>query len=64
MAHSRRAFIAASSVAAVAALGATKPTAAAGPAGLRLPDMPLHDPFMLADRTTRTYYLYTRMSRR
>lgn len=26
---------------------------------LRLPDMPLHDPFILAHRPTRTYYLYT-----
>lgn len=26
---------------------------------LRLPNMPLHDPFILAHRPTRTYYLYT-----
>ncbi len=26
---------------------------------LRLPDMPLHDPFIVADAKTRTYYLYT-----
>lgn len=26
---------------------------------LRLPDMPLHDPFILAHAETRTYYLYT-----
>ena len=26
---------------------------------LRLPDMPLHDPWMLAHRPSRTYYLYT-----
>ncbi|SCE25700.1 Glycosyl hydrolases family 43 [Streptomyces sp. SolWspMP-5a-2] len=26
---------------------------------LRLPDMPLHDPFVVADEETRTYYLYT-----
>ncbi|WP_030037536.1 glycoside hydrolase family 43 protein [Streptomyces resistomycificus] len=26
---------------------------------MRLPDMPLHDPFIVADDPTRTYYLYT-----
>ena len=26
---------------------------------LRLPNMPLHDPFILADKQTQTYYLYT-----
>lgn len=26
---------------------------------MRLPDMPLHDPFIVADKETRTYYLYT-----
>lgn len=26
---------------------------------MRLPDMPLHDPFVVADEETRTYYLYT-----
>jgi hypothetical protein len=26
---------------------------------LRLPDMPLHDPYIVADRASRTYYLYT-----
>jgi hypothetical protein len=26
---------------------------------MRLPDMPLHDPFIVADKKTRTYYLYT-----
>ncbi len=26
---------------------------------MRLPDMPLHDPFVVADDRTRTYYLYT-----
>jgi len=26
---------------------------------MRLPDMPLHDPYIVADRATRTYYLYT-----
>ncbi|WP_328753476.1 glycoside hydrolase family 43 protein [Streptomyces sp. NBC_00285] len=26
---------------------------------MRLPDMPLHDPFVVADEQTRTYYLYT-----
>lgn len=28
-------------------------------APLRMPDMPLHDPWIVADRTTRTYWLYT-----
>jgi beta-xylosidase len=28
-------------------------------ANLRLPDMPLHDPFIVAHEPTRTYYLYT-----
>ncbi|WP_405624332.1 glycoside hydrolase family 43 protein [Streptomyces sp. NBC_00076] len=26
---------------------------------MRLPEMPLHDPFIVADKKTRTYYLYT-----
>jgi hypothetical protein len=26
---------------------------------MRLPEMPLHDPFVVADDKTRTYYLYT-----
>lgn len=26
---------------------------------LRLPDMPLHDPYILAHAESRTYYLYT-----
>ena len=26
---------------------------------MRLPDMPLHDPFVVTDEVTRTYYLYT-----
>jgi beta-xylosidase len=37
-------------------------TAAAPPAvrtGLRLPDIQLHDPWILAEKSTRTYYLYT-----
>jgi beta-xylosidase len=28
-------------------------------AGLRLPELPIHDPFILAESSTRTYYLYT-----
>ncbi len=66
MTHSRRHFIAVSSVAAAAAIGGTQAISgttanAATPdaATLRLPDMPLHDPFIVADRTTQTYYLYT-----
>ncbi|SFM51522.1 Glycosyl hydrolases family 43 [Streptomyces sp. cf124] len=34
----------------------TEPT---GRPELRLPDMPLHDPFVVADEGTRTYHLYT-----
>ncbi len=29
------------------------------PATLHMPDMPLHDPFIVADRKTRTYHLFT-----
>ncbi|MBV9879025.1 MAG: family 43 glycosylhydrolase [Gemmatirosa sp.] len=46
---------------------ASAPVAAAPPApkpGLRLPDIPLHDPWMVADRKTRTYYLYSAASPR
>jgi beta-xylosidase len=34
-------------------------SSAAEGATLRLPDMPLHDPFIVAHEPTRTYYLYT-----
>ncbi|GAA4988209.1 glycoside hydrolase family 43 protein [Actinopolymorpha pittospori] len=61
--YSRRTFVKATgSVAAATALGAG---AAAAPARaeaaelMRLPDMPLHDPYIVADKQTRTYYLYT-----
>ena len=37
---------------------ATMP-AASQPATLRLPNMPLHDPFILAHAPSKTYYLYT-----
>jgi len=30
--------------------------------GLRLPEIQLHDPWILADRSTRTYYLYSSAS--
>jgi beta-xylosidase len=33
--------------------------AESGKAGLRLPDMPLHDPWIVAHQPSRTYYLYT-----
>lgn len=36
---------------------ATQPTTA--PAVMRLPDMPLHDPWIVADAATKTYLLYT-----
>jgi beta-xylosidase len=32
--------------------------------GLRLPDIQLHDPWIVADQSTRTYYLYSAASRR
>lgn len=32
--------------------------------GLRLPEIPLHDPWILADQATRTYYLYSAASAR
>jgi beta-xylosidase len=32
--------------------------------GLRLPEIQLHDPWIIADRTSRTYYLYSSASRR
>lgn len=35
------------------------PASGAGEGSLRLPDMPLHDPYILAHKETRTYYLYT-----
>ncbi|HKH92836.1 MAG TPA: family 43 glycosylhydrolase, partial [Gemmatimonadaceae bacterium] len=47
--------------------GGNAPAAATPPvakSGLRLPDIPLHDPWMLADRSTRTYYLYSSASPR
>jgi beta-xylosidase len=33
--------------------------AAAATASLRMPDMPLHDPFIVADKASGTYFLYT-----
>ena len=36
---------------------ATQPTTA--PATMQLPQMPLHDPWIVADASTKTYYLYT-----
>jgi beta-xylosidase len=35
------------------------PAPAQAEAALRLPDMPLHDPFIVADPSTRTYHLFT-----
>lgn len=58
--HSRRSFLAASGAAtATAGLGAAAPSPAQASETLRLPDMPLHDPFIVPDPATRTYYLYT-----
>lgn len=62
MPYSRRRFIAASgTAAAAAAVGSVFPGEQAHAASdlLRLPDMPLHDPFIYADDRTSTYYLYT-----
>ncbi|MDQ2664803.1 MAG: glycoside hydrolase family 43 protein [Gemmatimonadota bacterium] len=49
------------------AQNAPPPDATAPPVvrtGLRLPDIQLHDPWIVADQSTRTYYLYTAASRR
>lgn len=65
MPHSRRRFIAGTgSAAAATALGRTAASAESAErpdsdAVLQLPDMPLHDPFIVADHQSRTYYLYT-----
>ncbi|KQS51875.1 MULTISPECIES: glycoside hydrolase family 43 protein [unclassified Sphingomonas] len=45
---------------ALPALASSAPLARPQPATLRMPDMPLHDPWIVADRATRTYHLYTR----
>ncbi len=45
---------------ALPALASSAPVAKPQPATLRMPDMPLHDPWIVADRATRTYHLYTR----
>lgn len=43
-----------------AAAAGTRPGAAALSGGpMRMPDMPLHDPFIVAHGPTKTYYLYT-----
>ena len=54
---------------ALAALLAIAPAVAGPPApapvsALRMPDMPLHDPWIVADRKNGTYYLYTKNDRR
>jgi hypothetical protein len=49
--------------AAPAALAAPAKPAAA-PAPLAMPDMPLHDPWIVADKSTGTYHLFTRNERR
>lgn len=55
-ASKRKAWVAAGTALAAAMLMSS---ALAAPAAMQLPDMPLHDPFMLADPGTHTYYLYT-----
>ncbi|GAB3406096.1 glycoside hydrolase family 43 protein [Flindersiella endophytica] len=60
MTHSRRTFLAASgTAAAVTSVGTPTPAKAEAADMLRLPDMPLHDPYIVADRASRTYHLYT-----
>lgn len=62
MPQSRRNFIAASgTAAAVTALGSPAAAESRRDSGalLHLPDMPLHDPFIVADHKSRMYYLYT-----
>jgi beta-xylosidase len=56
-----RAFAVAAALALAACAGgpATAPPPAASEAVLRLPEMPLHDPFIVADARTRTYHLFT-----
>ncbi len=52
---------------ALAQRGAAGPDATTPPvpkSGQRLPDIQLHDPWMIADTATRTYYLYSSASRR
>ncbi|ELS50407.1 putative Glycoside hydrolase family 43 [Streptomyces viridochromogenes Tue57] len=44
---------------AFAGIAATYPSPVPETRPMRLPDMPLHDPFVVADGTTRTYCLYT-----
>lgn len=44
--------------------GAMRTTPPEVRSGLRLPEIPLHDPWILADRSTRTYYLYSAASPR
>jgi len=61
LAHSRASRLASLSAALLTALvlAPAASSAAASPAPLAMPDMPLHDPFIVADRASRTYYLYT-----
>lgn len=44
--------------------GAAATTPPVAKSGLRLPDIQLHDPWMVADQSTRTYYLYSSASPR
>ena len=51
---SRRSIVSLIGVAMLAAQSSAQPAAT-----LHLPDMPLHDPYILADAATKTYFLYT-----
>jgi len=52
-------------VSSIVGMGGTSPTFAAEDTEypLTFPEMPLHDPFILADQATQTYYLYTATQR-
>lgn len=62
----RFAFLALLAPAPAAEAPAAPPVPAGPPPGhgLRLPDMPVHDPWILAHEETRTYHLYSMARRR
>ena len=55
----RRTLTALAALLAIAPVVAAPPGPAAKLAALRMPDMPLHDPWIVADRKSGTFYLYT-----
>jgi beta-xylosidase len=54
----------AANVFSAAQMAPDRPTPAQPRAGLRLPELPIHDPHILPESSTRTYYLYTSASTR